>query len=796
MLTAVADCGFAQFKLRGRITDTAGHPLSEATVLLTSSESSQIAASDVDGAFIFDNLKEDQYVIAVYSINHAAEKISLFLKDDTLVHIPLNPLHQSLQAFTVAGKKPVIERKGDRIIFNVANSISAAGTNGMEVLEKAPGVKVSGSNISLAGKGAMGVMLNGRLLHLSGKALIGYLRAFPSANIEQVEIITHPSAKYDAEGLAGLVNIITKGSDKIGWSGNLTGSIKRFFYRNQPNYKGIKNYGDIDGSAGLYYNSQRWSFYTQANYTAGRELWGYGIDVFYKDMHWAMKDTGEYRIATFNLLAGTDYKVGRNTTIGLSYNYSFHLEDGADYVRTPVYNNKGERDSLIKTFATYYPVSKGNAFNLHLVQKLNGSGAKLNLNADYFNYYRTDKSNLKTGSYLNDGTISDAGVSRLYDTTMQNIRIYTFKADLHIPTPFAKWTFGGKTSFINNYSNIYYYHVDGEKRTLEERLSNEFRYIENTQSLYADAAKQINNWQLSAGLRAEVTQTKAISYFEDLDVKEHYLKLFPALSVAFTPSETHHWSFTFNERIHRPTFWNMNPYLTFMSAYTYVEGNPYLEPEYVTNMELMHRYKSQLTSSLFVRVIDNGFARVIQTHDKGDYLHTTTMLNFIKSFRYGLSESVTFHPFKWFENRTLVSGYYTRVSSALAFINGIEGLGAYVETNNTFYLNRDKTLNASLGFWYQFSEIDHFGRSDDYYSVDAGIEWMALKKTLHLALNFNDIFQSSAFGVTTTVGGLKNRYTNFQLNSQLRFSAAWYFGRQENKNTSSQTSNESERSRL
>ncbi len=796
MLTAIANCCFGQFKLKGRITDTSGHPLSETTILLTTAKSSAIASTDAGGVFVFNNLKKDRYLIAVYSINRAAKKVSVFLADDTVVHITLNPLHQSLQELTVTGKKPVIERKGDRIIFNVANSISAAGSNGMEVLEKAPGVKVSGSDIALAGKGTLGVMVNGRLLHLSDKALIGYLRTFPSANIDKIEVITHPSAKYDAEGLAGLINIVTKRSDDTGWSGSLTGSIKRFFYKNQPNYKGIQNYGDIDGSTGLYYNNKKWSFYTQASYTVGRELWGYGIDVFYDDMHWAMKDTGEYRIATLNVLAGTDYKLSRNTTVGFSYNYSFHLEDGADYVRTPIYNNKGERDSLIKTFATYYPVSKGNAFNVHLIQKVNESGAKLNLNADYFNYYRTDKSYLKTRSYLNNGMISDAGISELYDTTLQNIRIYTFKADLHIPTPFAKWSFGGKMSFINNYSNIYYYHLKDKNKTLDEELSNEFRYVENTQALYADVAKQIDKWQLSAGLRAEITQTKAISYFDDLKVKERYLKLFPSLSIAFTPSENNHWSLTFNERIHRPTFWNMNPYLTFMSAYTYVEGNPYLEPEYITNIELMHRYKNKLTSSLFARIIDNGFARVIQTHDKGDYLHTTTMLNFIKSYRYGLSESIAFHPFKWFESRNLLSGYYTQVRSGVPFIKGIDGLGAYVETNNTFYLNSDKTLNIFLGFWYQFSAIEHFGRSDDHYSLDAGLEWMLLQKKLHLALNFNDIFQSSAFGVATTVDGVKNRYTNFQLNSQLRLSAAWYFGKQKNKNTSTETSNKSERSRL
>lgn len=796
LFTLISPYCFAQFSLSGRVINHQQKIVSEATVILNTAASSAVSETDENGRFIFKNLKEGEYVVAVYALNYSTEKITVSLQKDTTLRIVLNPLQQSLEELTVTGTKPVIEQKADRIIFNVPNSITAAGSNGLELLSKAPGIKVSGDKISLSGQGSLGIMLNGQLLHLSGKALISYLRSFNSTRIDKIEIVTHPSAKYDAEGMSGLINIVTKKSRQEGWSGSVTGSVKRFLYKNQPDYNGIKNYIIGDGGLNLFYNRGKWSLYTQANYSDGHLLLGYGIDVFYDQIHWAMKDTGEYRFPTLNVLAGADYQLNSNTMIGFSYNYIYHMEDGADYVKIPVYNKDGNRDSLIRTFATYYPVAKSNAFNLHLIQKLNKSGAGLSLNADYFNYYRHDKSYLTTKSLLNDGKISNAGISKLYDTTLQNIRIYTFKGDLDIPTPFAQWTFGSKLSFINNYSSIYYFHIEDKEKIYDRSLSNEFRYIENTQALYANGSKKINQWQINAGLRAEITQTKAMSYFDDTNVKDHYLKLFPSLLIAYAPDKNNYLALTFNDRIHRPTFWNMNPYKTFMSAYTYVEGNPYLEPEYVSNIELTHRYKNKLTSSLFTRIINNGFARVIQPLEGGKYLHMTTMRNFIKSYRYGLSESVSLQPLKWFENTSILKGYYTNVKSELPNINGIDGLGAYVETNNTFHLNKDKTLNASLVFWYQFPEIDHFGRSDAYYSVDAGLQWITLKDKLHLAINFNDIFQTSAFGVTTTVNGIKNRYTSFQLNSQLRLSASWFFGKKENNNPSSETSNEAERNRL
>src|SRR5699024_5564055 len=178
-----------------------------------------------------------------------------------------------------------------------------------------------------------------------------------------------------------------------------------------------------------YYNSKKWSVYSNANYTAGRELWGYGIAVEYPEKFWNMEDTGEYRIATFNLFAGTDYKLGNRTTLGFEYNYIYHIEEGADYVNIPVYSPSGRLDSSLKTYATYLPIAKSNGFNLHLHQKLNESGAEMTLNADYFNFYRNDRSDFISKTYTDKGKLQEGKTQQLYDTTMQNIKIYTFKTD-------------------------------------------------------------------------------------------------------------------------------------------------------------------------------------------------------------------------------------------------------------------------------------------------------------------------------------------------------------------------------
>lgn len=785
----------AQRKIEGTIVDQQGSPVAYGTVSFKQAGSDQkVQQIDSLGRFSFKNVGSTPAQLTIYVFGYNKKTLTIQPQHGTFLTITLEPLSSNLDAITVTGNKASVRRETGRVVFNVEENISTAGSAGLNLLREIPGIHVNNQTISLAGKGNMGVMINGRLLHLSDKALVNYLRSFSANQIDKIEIITHPGAKYDAEGAAGLINIVTRESPDAGWGGSVSSSVKRFFFTDQPHYDGVKNYGDINESVNLHYSSKKWSAYTNMTYINGRELWGYGIGVHYADKFWDMSDKGKYRIPTFNLLAGVNYKLSDKTAIGGEYTYAIHTETGADHVRVPVYDTNGSLDSLLRTYATYHPIAKSNGINLHLEQKLNESGAKMLLNADYFSFYRTDESNLTTKSYAPDLNLKPGSIKKLYDNNLQDIDIYTFKADFVYPTPVARITFGGKLSFINIYSNIYYYHKKSSNLVYDKGLSNEFQYIENTQALYISASRDLDKWELQAGLRAEPTQTKAISYFEDSRIRQKYLRLFPSVLATYHLNEDNQLSLTYSKRIHRPTFWNMNPYKTFMTAYSYVEGNPYLEPEYINNIQLSHRYKQKLTTSVYTNIINNGFAQVIQPQAGSKNAPVTTMLNFIDANRYGMSEAISLNPFRWWESRTLLRGYYTHVHSNITSSGGIEGWGGYISTTNTFYFNDDRTFSGFLSFWYQFPEIVNFGRSSSYYNVNAGLQLHALQKKLTLSLNYSDIFQSSAPALTSVVQNFKTTYTNFQLHSQLRFSVVWHFGRGNVQKTA--PGNEKERSRI
>ncbi|GAA4307584.1 outer membrane beta-barrel family protein [Compostibacter hankyongensis] len=732
--------------------------------------------------------------MAAHALGYAEQVLPVDISKDTLIHIVLKPLSRSLDELTVVDTKPAIERKADRIIFDLSNSIAAAGSNGLAALSEAPGVKISGNSISIAGKGTVSIMQDNRLLPLSGEDMINYLKSLSADQISKIEIITHPSAQYEAEGNAGLINIVTKHSDKAGFSGNIQGSLLRFMFTNPPDY-GVANYGYANGSANLNYNNRRLSAYAGISYLKGRELEGYGIDVYYPGKHWAMKDTGDYKGSSFNLSGGADYALSSRTSSGVKYQFGKRVYDGADHIHVPVYNKSGTVDSVLRTDAVYYPVAYSNAFNMHLLQDIGASGGKLILNADYFNYYRHDRSDFETNSYTGAGALIPSGLKRYYDTTVQDIKVYTFKADLELPVSFAKLMMGGKVSFIDNYSNIYYYDKVDDELILNHELSNEYRYIENTQALYASGAKTAGKWKLSAGIRAEITQTTGTSYFKNEKTADNYLKLFPSFLATYTADKENSFSLTFDKRIHRPTFWDLNPYKSLMTAYSYVEGNPYLQPEYISNIELTHAYKSLLTTSFYFNIINNGFTQVTYADVDSNYIHTTP-LNFIKTRRIGFSESLSFRPFRWMESDNQVNGYYTIARSGLPYISGIDGWGVYMATNNTFFFNKEKTITGNLGFWCQFPEIDHFGRSDTYYKLDVGVQGLVFKKKLSLSLDAVDVLQSSAAVIRSTVNNIHETYTNFQVFSNIKFTATWNFGNNTRERTPVKTGNEEERSRV
>lgn len=756
----------------------------------------QALQADSTGHFSFRQLHAGQYQVSTSLTGYKPVILDVVLQKDTSIVIMLVTADTRLGKVVVSAAKPAINDNPDKLVYNVSSNITATGSDVLTTIGKVPGIKVNDHEISIAGKGAVKVMINDRLVQLSGTDLIRFLKSMSANQISKIELIKNPNASYDAEGNAGLLNITTKQSKTQGYSGNVQANAKRWLHNPAVVY-GASDYEAVNVSATLNYNAGKWSAYGSINLDQDHHLEGFQTTLSYPKQTWLQSDTGKYRYYNVNIVAGADYKISPNTSIGINYQGGKNLYDGSDHVNNPVFDKaSGKMDSVLKTYATYYPIALSNAVNLHSVINFDTSGRKLLLNADYINYYRTDKSDFESHNYLGSDPVHPTATSRYFSNNKQRINIYTLKADAEIPARFAKIMLGGKLSFIDNYSNAFYYNKTGrDELVYNTDLSNEFDYKENTQALYISISKAFGKWKYEAGLRGELTQTKGYSYTLNKETVNKYFRLFPSLSVSYQANDNNSLAFNVGKRINRPSFWNLNPFKSLYTAYSYGEGNPYLAPEYNTNFEVSHTYKNMLTSSVFFNVTNNGFNYITVASTDTNLVYTKP-LNFIQTYRAGISESISLQLFGWLDNNNQVSVYHTTARSAVPYIKSVEGIGVYLATNNNIYLNSDKTLAAAINCWYQFPEVDHIGKTDAYYKMDVGMKAAVLKKKIDISLTVNDIFLSSATAVSTNINGIPQKLTNFQLYRYVLLGVSYRFGSSEHKAIRTDTGNADEKGRI
>lgn len=798
LISIISSGVYAQAVLTGTVNNSSNTPVAYAIVRLQRlpGDPQQVLQTDSSGSFRFTRLPAGEYVLNAVVTGYQAATLHFNLHRDTVVNITLQPSNTRLGEVTVTAGKPAIENTPDKLVYNVASNITAAGSNVLEAIGKVPGIKVNDNEISITGKGAVKVMVNDRLVQLAGIDLIRYLKSMSASQISKIELIKNPSAQYDAEGNAGLINITTRQRKSEGYSGTVQANAKGWLHNPAVVY-GTRNYEAVNINATLNYNTARWSAFGSINLDQDQHLEGFRTTIYYPKQTWIQSDTGKYTYLNANIIAGADYRISRNATIGLIYQGGKNVYDGSDRVNNPVFDNAtGKPDSIMKTYATYRPIADNHSINLHSAINFDTTGRRLLLNADYFSYYRTDRSDFESNNYLGDNITHPSGTTRYYDDNKQRIHIYTLKADMELPTRFAKFLVGGKLTFIDTYSNAFYYKKDSADRLeYDKNLSNEFDYKENTQALYVSMNREQGNWKYEAGLRGELTQTTGYSYTLDQRTTRKYFRLFPSLSVSWQANKNNSLAFTVGRRINRPSFWNLNPFKSLYTAYSYGEGNPSLNPEYNTNIELSHTFRNRLTSALFFNKTDDGFNNVTIASADTNLVYTIP-LNFIRTYRYGISESVSFTVFNWLDNNNQVTLYHTDARSAIPQVASISGWGAYLATNNNIYFNRDKTFAGAINCWYQFPEVNHIGRSDAYFKLDIGVKASVMKKKVDIALTMNDIFQSSAMTINSTINGARQQLSNFQLNRYLLLGISYRFGSKAAKQPAGDTGNQEERGRV
>ncbi len=745
---------YSQIEIRGTVKDSLNTPIEFANVFLTNQSNDIVTGTITDQRGDFNlPVKKGSYTLTISFMGYEdwTQEVTLNENKD-FGNIILSKSKNKLNEVVITASKPLVERKVDRLVFNVENSISATGGDALDALKISPIVRVQNNQISMIGKSNMKVMIDGRLTQLSGDDLVNFLKSIPIEDIKSIEIITNPPSKYEAEGNSGLINIVYRKGRRNSWSSTVKASYIQTTF---PAYS-------LGGNFSYYKNKIK--FLANISGKIGDEAVIEKSKVFYPTQTWEgttnRKDKQDYISGRITI----DYLINNKSTIGIQYIGGVKNPDIKDKNETKVFDMTNSLDSLIISNGFNNATSNNYSVNLHYVLK-DTIGANVSLDLDYFNFDSSQDRNFDSKNYFSSGLPTSTFLSAI-NTSSQNIDNYSAKIDIEHPLKWIDLSYGAKASFINNDNGINFFDTSTGTPVINFNQSDRFTYEENTQSIYINGSKNIGaKWQTQLGFRLENTQTNGISAVLNQTNKNNYTKLFPSFYLTYLMNENNSFSFNYGRRIERPSYWQLNPFRWYFNSISYSEGNPFLQPSFTNNYEFSHSYKKSLVSNLFFSHTTDGF-NTIPFVDVGTNQQIFTQKNYYTEYKYGISESYMFKKYKWWYSYKQAYIYLSNSDFDKNVINipEQEGTGFYFSTFNTFFFNESKSIRGEINFWYNSKNKSLLYELDKAYNLSFGMKFLLFDKNLQISLSANDVLKTSSPNGTTKTNNIKQIYNSYQDN--------------------------------
>ncbi len=739
--------GFAQGvngKIKGSVIDGSTKTIESATITLLRAKDSSVAkmsVADKSGNFAFDNIVFGKYLVSISAIGHEtgySETVELSESNSAVVlkTIELIPVAKTVTGVTVTAKKPLIEQKPGKMVMNVDASPTNSGLNVLELLEKAPGVSVDNDgNISLKGKQGVMILIDGKQTYLSGADLATLLKSMQSNNLDQLEIMTNPPAKYDAAGNSGIINIKTKKSVIKGSNGNtnlsytqgkyarLNGGVNLNYRNNKLNVFGGYNIGNYQGFNRL---------------VLSRKFYDNGVLDGSSDQVSRPAFKGVYN----NVKAGVDYYFSKKDIIGFVVNGNFsHGDEGPESVSN-LRDASGNITSILRSWSDNTKKFAGITTNFNYKHTFDSTGREISADVDYANYTNRNNTLLTTKTYDENDNDKFRDVA-LKGNIPSDINIYSGKVDyVHPFKSGLKLEAGLKTSFVKTDNQVSYLRNAGSGWIPDDR-SNHFVYDENINAAYTTFSKTIKKWELIAGLRLENTISKGHQVSNDSTSKRNYTNLFPNLGVGYNANENNQFNVSYSRRVRRPDYESLNPFVFFLDSLTYGQGNPYLQPQFTNNIEVSHTFRRFLTTTINYSKTNDIITELLK-QDTEKKITYQTKENFSTMQQLGLAVMANFQVKKWWS-----VNIYTNV-----FNNHYKGLYELVPVdiqftsfmgNMTNSFAMGKGWNAEVSGWYRSKSAEGLLVANPMWAVNSAISKQILKKKGTVKLGVRDIFFTQQF---------------------------------------------------
>lgn len=716
------------------------------SLLLNAADSAVIKSglSDKSGLVEFDQLKAGNYLIKFSSVGYEdkyTQPISIS-EQSSLVRanaVIMTEKANRLKEVTVVARKPFIQKLSDRIVVNVENSIISAGSSAMEVLERSPGVNINQNDvISLRGKQGVIVMIDGKPSSMTGADLANYLRGLPSAAIDRIDIITNPSAKYDAAGNSGIIDIHMKKDQRLGINGTFntgygqgvypkTSSGTTFNFRNKKiNVFGNYNYAYRIGLNHLYLDR---NFYDDGVYQGGD-----------------LKDNfSKSPISSHTTRLGMDFFPSKKTIIGFIVNGNFNHYTRNNDNNSIVIDPDREVASTFKSLATNNDHGKNIVANVNFKHTFDSTGKELTTDLDYGVYRSTSLTRNASRYFKVDGS----GLQPDYTLDGDQKGKLIFKtAKLDYVNPLkgnAKIEAGFKTSFVSSDNDARFFDVSSGDPVNDVNKTNHFIYHENNYAGYINFSKEFKKFDIQIGLRGEQTDIKTDQRIGNVKFDSSYFQLFPSAFFNYAIKEGHKIGVSVSRRIDRPGYSDLNPFLFLIDPTTYATGRPGLLPQLTWAYELSYTLNNLNLAFNYSHTKDNQnitlarFKEVFPNIPSADNVTVQVPINLASSDYFGLSISAPVRISKWWNMLNNADIYYQQFNGNFSGTKLDRGKpAADIRMNNSFTFKKGWTaeLNANLNTGGQ----DGFMVADPQWAIAVGVQKSILKNKGTIRFNMSDIF--------------------------------------------------------
>lgn len=747
VLTALFFSSHAQTgkgKIKGTVIDGNAKTIESATITLIKSKDSSVAkmsVADKNGNFSFEAIPDGKYLVAITAVGHEkgfSEIIDINASNQsvTLKTIELIPLAKSITGVTIVAKKPLIEQKPGKTIINVDASPTNSGLNVLELLEKSPGVSVDNDgNISLKGKQGVLVLVDGKQTYMSGTDLANLLKNMPGSNLDQIEIMTNPPAKYDAAGNSGIINIKTKKNIVKGMNGNINLGYTQGMYgrtNNGINLNYRNNKLNIFGG----YNPGTWEGYNQL--LINRNFYKNGVFDGSSDQVSKPHFKGVYH----DVKAGVDYYFSKKDILGFVVNGDFNHGQEDPWSKSNLRDENGVILSKLNSQNSNRRNFEGITTNVNYKHTFDSTGREISADLDYAYYNNKSNTELFTESYdANDVKVGNDIV--LQGQIPSTINIYSAKTDyVHPFKSGIKLEAGLKTSYVKTDNQVDYLRNNGGGWQ-EDNRSNHFIYTENINAAYAILSKTIKKWNVIIGLRAENTNSKGNQVKTDSIVTRHYTNLFPNLGIGYDMSDKNQFNFSYSRRINRPDYDNLNPFVFFLDSLTYEQGNPYLQPQFTQNFELSHTYKRFLTTTVNYTQTNDIITQLLkQDTEKKTTFQTTE--NFNKMKQIGISVMANFKIEKWW-NTNIYLNVFNNHYQGMYQADPVDIQFTSFMGNMTNSFSFGKGWSAEISGWYRSKTTEGLLVANEMWAVNSAIAKQILKMKGTIKAGVRDIFWTQRF---------------------------------------------------